>query len=191
MTVSLPVVSLAQKKEIQQKIQKECFFPVTYSINRSALNMLASSGFPISGLANSQEKWITMSYTPPTAVGIIGISYQGFYFHQALQQYAETSLGVQISYLSNFLDTTNNSLVDTGNIIFWDEFAYGFENNPGPGVNLQRYSYQQVFNPYTYFVPAGTNIYIYPYIRIPPAYHATAVIEQSVTLHLVTTNRTT
>ncbi len=171
-------------------MQKECFFPVTYSVNRLASGF-TSSGFPISGAPTTSANWITLSYTPPTTVGLIGIKWQGFFYDNALETYILTSLGMQVSYRSLFTDTAASLEVDVGNIIFWDEFSYAFTGNFGAGVNRQRYSYFQMFNPYAYFVPANTTIYLFPYIRIPAAFRDTAVIEQSITLHLVTTNRNT
>jgi hypothetical protein len=189
MAVSLPVLSLTQQTALQASVQASCYFPVTYSVNRVAVSMIANSGYPINGIANTQEKWLSMSYTPPTACGLVAIGWQGFYFDAPAEQFIQTSLGLQISYASQFIDTTSALLaVDVGNIIYWDEFAYGFQNNYG-SVNKQRYAYYQKFSPYAYFIPSDTSIYIYPYIRIPVAYHNIANVEQSVTLHLVTTTR--
>jgi hypothetical protein len=190
MSVSLPFLSLAQKNAVASLLQEDTLFPVTYGVNRTASGMANASGFSITGIANTPEQWLTMVYTPPVASAIAGLTWQGFYFNNGAEQFVQTSFGIQLSYLPTFTDTTSALAIDNGNIIYWNEFSYGFQNNFG-AVNKQRYSYHQNLIPYSFFLPANVPFYLFPYIRIPTAYRDIGKIEQSITLHLMTTNRKT
>lgn len=194
MSVSLPTLSLAQQQALTTALQKKTYYPVTFTANRTANAFVDASGQTlIASDANSYSRIAAFSYTPTVACAVTAINWQGFFFNHVGGDFVKCSIGCQISYSSTFIDNFAGSfLIDTGNLLYWNEFSYGFLQDFGPNdVNKQRYSYFQSFDPYAYFVPANSTVYLYLYDRVNVLNAATLKVEESATLHLIMTNRTT